>query len=88
MAKLTVLDQSGPELILSAPSAFVRSRIMRDFADDIVRYWQQTNPKISKLQVIVREKDDGNPLRDQHFSGPLHRSSGVLERHVHELLSL
>jgi hypothetical protein len=58
MAKLTVLDQGGPELILSTPSAFVRSRILRDFADDILRCWQQTNPKISRLRVIVTTKAD------------------------------
>jgi hypothetical protein len=58
LAKLTVFDVSGPELILSAPSAFMRSRILRDFADDILRCWQQTNPKISSLQVIVTKKAD------------------------------
>ena len=58
MGKLTLLDQSGPELILSTPSAFVRSRILRDFADDILRCWQQMNPQISGLRVIVTEKPD------------------------------
>jgi chromosomal replication initiation ATPase DnaA len=53
MAKLTVLDQGGPELILSAPTAFVRRRIERDFADEILRCWQKTNPKISRVRVIV-----------------------------------
>jgi len=53
MSKLTVVDQRGAELILSAPSAFVRSRILRDFADDILRYWQLTNQTIKKLEVIV-----------------------------------
>jgi DnaA N-terminal domain len=58
MAKLTVVDQSGPELILSAPTAFVRSRIFRDYADDILRCWQQTNPNIRTLRLIVMKKAD------------------------------
>jgi chromosomal replication initiation ATPase DnaA len=58
MGKLSIVDQSGPELVLSAPTAFVRCRIVRDFADDILRCWQQTNPEISRLQVIVMEKTD------------------------------
>jgi DnaA N-terminal domain len=51
--KLAVIDDRGPELVLAAPSRFICSRIQRDFVGDILRYWQQVNPTIRSVRIMV-----------------------------------
>src|ERR1700704_2861843 len=52
-AKLVVVDERGPELILGAPNRFICSRIERDFVEDILRCWQQVNPVVRQIRMVA-----------------------------------
>lgn len=55
-AKLVVVDERGPELILGGPNRFICSRIERDFVEDILRCWQQVNPLVREIRIVASQK--------------------------------
>ena len=59
--KLLVLeDYEDHKVILSAPSNFIRTRIIEQYLDIIKSYWLIQNLKINDIQIVVSKKSNLN----------------------------
>ena len=53
---LTLEDYEDRKVILSAPSNFIRTRIIEQYLDIIKSYWLVQNLTINDIQIIVSKK--------------------------------
>ena len=80
---LTLEDYEDRKVILSAPSNFIRTRIIEQYLDIIKSYWLVQNLKINDIQIIVSKKKNNNQvittkesvkLKEQNSQGPDNRA--------------
>ncbi len=53
---LAFVNIQGSEVILSAPTRFIREWILNNYADKIKNIWQKENSTIKALNIIVRQE--------------------------------
>ncbi len=74
---LTLEDYDDRKVILSAPSNFIRTRIIEQYLDIIKSYWLVQNLKINDIQIIVSKKsiNQGEDLKNKESSKFKERSN-------------